>query len=58
LSLSHAAGVLTFNWTDASFNLQAATNVAGPYTTITGAAPGFTTNTTSGKAMFFRLSHP
>lgn len=58
LNLGFAAGTLTFNWTNSDFILQAATNVAGPYTTITNAADGFTTNTSSGPTMFFRLYHP
>jgi hypothetical protein len=57
LDMSFSGGVLTFNWTDPSFNLQSATNVAGPYTTIPGATTGFTTNTTSDQ-MYFRLFHP
>ena len=57
LGLSYSGGTLTFNWTDASFSLQSATNVLGPYTTVTGAATGFTTNTTSDQ-MYFRLFHP
>lgn len=58
LSAGYAGGTLTFNWTDASFNLQWATNVVGPYTTIPGAAPGFTTNTVDQPQLYFRLSHP
>ena len=58
LNLAYSGGILTFNWSDASFLLQSATNVVGPYTTISGANSGFTTNTTSAPAMFFRLYHP
>jgi hypothetical protein len=58
LNLGFAAGTLTFNWTNSDFVLQTATNVAGPYSTVTGAATGFTTNTSSGPTMFFRLYHP
>jgi hypothetical protein len=58
LGLNYSAGNITFNWSDSSFSLQSATNVAGPYTTITGAASGFVTNTASAPAMFFRLYHP
>ena len=58
LTVSNSGGTLTFNWSDASFSLQAATSVSGPYTTISGAAPGFMTNTLSGPTMFFRLHHP
>jgi Immunoglobulin domain len=58
LNLAYSGGILTFNWSDASFLLQSATNVVGPYTTISGANSGFITNTTSAPAMFFRLYHP
>jgi hypothetical protein len=58
LNLAYSGGILTFNWSDASFVLQSATNVVGPYTTISGANSGFITNTTSAPAMFFRLYHP
>ena len=55
ISLSGANVVLT--WSDASFSLQSATIVTGPYTTITGAVSGFTTNTALAE-MFFRLYRP
>ena len=58
LNLGYSGGILTFTWSDASFLLQSATNVVGPYTTISGANSGFTTNTTSRPAMFFRLYRP
>ena len=58
LNLGYSGGILTFTWSDASFLLQSSTNVVGPYTTISGANSGFTTNTTSGATMFFRLYHP
>ena len=58
LSLSYSGGNLVFNWNDNSFSLQSSTNVVGPYTTITGAASGFITNTTAASTMFFRLYHP
>lgn len=58
LNSSYSGGIFTLNWTDPSFSLQAATNVVGPYTTITGAGSGFTTNTASAPDMFFRLYHP
>ena len=58
LNLGYSGGILTFTWSDASFLLQSSTNVAGPYTTISGANSGFTTNTTSRPAMFFRLYRP
>ena len=55
IQLSGANVVLT--WSDASFSLQSATIVTGPYTTITGAVSGFTTNTALAE-MFFRLYRP
>ena len=55
IQLSGANVVLT--WSDASFNLQSATNVAGPYTMISGATSPFTTNTAASQ-LFFRLFHP
>ena len=58
LNLGYSGGILTFTWSDASFLLQSSTNVVGPYTTISGANSGFTTNTTSGATMFFRLYNP
>ena len=59
LSFVQSAGSFTFTWTDASFDLQSATNVVGPYNTIPGAASGFSTNIlTSMPALFFRLHHP
>ena len=58
LTTTYSSGILTFNWSDASFDLQSSTNVVGTYVTIPGAGPGFTTNTTSRPTMFFRLHHP
>lgn len=58
LNIGYAGGTLTFNWTDPTFSLQWATNVTGPYTTLVGVAPGYTTNTTDQPVLFFRLSHP
>jgi hypothetical protein len=58
LSLSVSNGNFNFNWTNSSFSLQSSTNVAGPYTSITGASTGFSTNTASGPTMFYRLYHP
>jgi hypothetical protein len=53
---------ITFNWTDTSYDtgyvLQTATNLLGPWTVVTGAASGFTTNVTSAPAVFYRLYHP
>lgn len=58
LSFSSLPGSFTLSWADASFALQMSTNVAGPYTTISGAVSPFTTNTIDNAQMFFRLQHP
>ena len=55
IQLSGANVVLT--WSDASFSLQSSTIVTGPYTTLSGAASGFTTNINSNSQQFFRLIH-
>src|ERR1035437_4045054 len=55
IQLSGANVVLT--WSDASFSLQSSTIVTGPYTTISGASSGFTTNINSNSQQFFRLIH-
>jgi hypothetical protein len=52
LSISPASGAVILNWSG-SFVLQSATNVTGPYTDVTSAAPH--TNSTSGAQRFFRL---
>ena len=58
LSFTFTGGnTMAFTWTDSSFSLQSATNVAGPYATIAGAVSGFSTNTAAAQ-MFFRLFHP
>jgi hypothetical protein len=57
LTFTSSAGSFTLSWSDPSFSLQSSTNVAGPYSTISGAASPFTTNTTSNAQMFFRLVH-
>lgn len=57
LNISYAAGVSTLTWSDASFSLQTAPAVTGPYTTISGAVSGFSTNN-SVSQIFFRLYHP
>jgi hypothetical protein len=56
IKLAGTNAVLT--WSSPTFSLQQATNVAGPYTTISGANSGFTTNTASSSTKFFRLYHP
>lgn len=57
LNISSSGGNVILTWADNSFSLQSATNVVGPYTTITGAASGFLTNTAAAQR-YFRLVHP
>jgi hypothetical protein len=57
LDIQSSGANVVLTWSDASFNLQSSTNVTGPYTTITGAVSGFTTNTALAE-MFFRLYRP
>ena len=60
LGATYAGGNLTFDWSDPSFTLQSATNVAGPYIDVPGASTGFSTNPAASvlPAQFFRLYHP
>jgi hypothetical protein len=57
LNYQLSAPNFTLTWSDASFSLQSAANVSGPYTTISGATSPFTTNITSHSQLFFRLIH-
>jgi hypothetical protein len=45
---------IILTWNNPAFNLQSSTNVAGPYTTISGATSPYT-NAASGKQLYFRL---
>jgi len=54
LTMTQTAEKLVFTWTDPTFSLQTATNVIGPYATITNAVSPFT-NTVTGAKAFFRL---
>jgi hypothetical protein len=56
LSLQINAQNAVLTWTNAALYLQSATNVAGPYTTLTGAVSPFTNNLTAAPARFFRLT--
>jgi hypothetical protein len=47
---------LVLIWDDAALFLQSATNVAGPYTTLSGATSPFTNDLTAAPARFFRLT--
>jgi hypothetical protein len=57
LHIQSSGANVVLTWSDASFSLQSSTIVTGPYTTITGAVSGFTTNTALAE-MFFRLYRP
>jgi hypothetical protein len=57
LHIQSSGANVVLTWNDASFNLQSATIVTGPYTTISGATSPFTTNTISAQ-QFFRLTYP
>lgn len=54
LTIQRAGQNAILSWTNAGFNLQQATNVAGPFVTIEGAASPYTDALTGG-ARFFRL---
>jgi hypothetical protein len=56
LKVRPLAGGVVLSWTNSAFSLQSATNVAGPFLTITGATSPFT-NSTSGQQCFFWLIH-
>jgi len=56
LKVSRLSGEVVLSWTNAAFSLQSATNVAGPFLTISGATSPFT-NSTSGLQRCFRLIH-
>jgi len=57
LHIQSSGANVVLTWNDASFSLQSSAIVTGPYTTITGAVSGFTTNTALAE-MFFRLYRP
>jgi len=56
LTIAPMSNTVVLTWTNAAFSLQSATNVTGPYTTITNAVSPFT-NSLSGSRTFFRLIH-
>jgi hypothetical protein len=56
LSVHQIGNELVLTWTDATFNLQSATNSAGSFTTIPGATSPYT-NAISGGGRYFRLIH-
>ena len=54
LNISYAGGNATLTWTNSVFNLQSATNVGGPYTTVSGAVSGYIVPAGGGQK-FYRL---
>jgi hypothetical protein len=56
LELEALPNEVVLSWTNSAFGLQSATNVAGPFLTISGASSPFT-NSTSSSQRFFRLIH-
>ena len=57
LAYTLSDGKLVMRWADASFQLSAATNVAGPYVPISGATSPYT-NAPTAPREFFRLVYP
>lgn len=56
LAINQISNVVVLTWTDPVFSLQSATNVTGPYTTVTGVTSPYS-NTISGAQLYFRLIH-
>jgi len=56
LGLQYASGNVILTWTPAGAALQSSTNVAGPFTTVTGATSPYTNAVTGGNA-FFRVKN-
>ena len=54
LNISYVGGNTTLTWTNSVFNLQSATNVGGPYTTVLGAVSGYIVPAGGGQK-FYRL---
>jgi hypothetical protein len=54
LTVSHDGDNVVLSWTGA-FNLESSTNVAGPYTVVSGAASPYTNSVNSAAQNFFRL---
>lgn len=57
LNIASSGGNVTLTWTNPAFTLQAAPNVTGTYTNVTGATSPYTVPA-SGAARFFRLIWP
>jgi hypothetical protein len=57
LASSRITNAAVLSWSDSTFALQAATNVAGIYSDVPGATSPYT-NSTTGAPRFFRLKQP
>lgn len=57
LNISAGSGNITLTWSNPAFTLQAAPNVTGTYTNVTGATSPYVVPA-SGAARFFRLTWP
>jgi len=57
LTVTTSGSNITVSWTPAGGTLQSAPTVAGPWTTVTGAATPYTTSAATGTT-FFRVSNP
>lgn len=57
LGISSSSGNVTLTWANPAFSLQAAPNVTGTYTNVTGATSPYTVPA-SGNARYFRLAWP
>jgi hypothetical protein len=57
VSAQLAGGNLVLTWTNAAFNLQTSTNVAGPYIAVPGATSPYTNLIGTNAAGFYRLVH-
>jgi hypothetical protein len=55
LTIQQVGNSAVLSWTNPAFSLQSASDVAGPYTTISGATSPYT-NTITGAQQFFRLN--
>jgi len=56
LSIDQIGQSVVLTWTNATFHLQSATNIAGSYVTITDATSPYT-NVVSGAGTYYRLIH-
>jgi thermolabile hemolysin len=57
LSIQNSPGGIVLSWSDASFSLQSATNVTGPFGPVANATSPYTNNIHSSQ-LFFRLKGP